>query len=283
MKKILWLVLIGAPLLLPMIHAQTIRVDMVNQDPDPVRAGDVVEVRFKVENTWEDTRDDVKVEIMPDYPFTMYQSENIHNLGRLEGNQMSADATIVDFKIRVDKDAQDGKNELKVNLYQGAAKWEFKDKFFINVKHERISIQPYISASDLTVSGNKGKVTIEVANTGNNKLERLQLKLLDAPDYKLLSTSNYVYLGDLDIDDTQSEDFEMYVNEGMKEVNIPVELSYQVDKNEYTQKFDLHLNLLTKEEAKKLGVIKTSYTPYVIGGIILLFVVIFFIRKLRNR
>ena len=52
-------------------EAGLIRVDMLGQDPDPVRAGDVVEVRFRIENWWEDTAQDTTIEDVPEYPFSL--------------------------------------------------------------------------------------------------------------------------------------------------------------------------------------------------------------------
>lgn len=272
-----------AIILTPLVSAQRIRVDMVNQDPDPVRAGDVVEVRLKLENTWSDTKEVVKIEIVPDYPFTLYQSSSIKDVGRLEGKQESSEAVLVDFKLRVDPAAKDGKNELKVNVYEGYTKWKIEDKFFINVENEKIAIQPYIVSSDLVTSASKGTITIEIANTGNNNIERLQLKLLPSEDYKLLSTSDYIYLGDLEIDDTESENFDIYAIEGKQIVKIPIQLNYQVNKIDREDKFDLQLSLLTRKEAIKLGVIKVSYTPYITGAIILIIIVFFIVRRIRKK
>lgn len=281
MKKILILVLMLA-LLSAAVSAQTLRVTMVNQDPDPVRAGDVVEVKFKVENFFEDTRDDIKLEVVPEYPFTMYESSNSRNLGRLEGGQTGSEAALVTFKLKVDANAVDGDNKLIVNLYNGAAKAKYED-FFVIVKNEKISLKPYISASDLITSGNRGKFTVEIANTGNNDVKALELKLLTSEDYKLLSTSNYVYIGDLNRDDTESEDFDIYVAEGVKEVHIPLELIYEVNEHGYKNTENLVLNLLTIDEAKQVGLIKSNNTLTIIILIVVLILGYLVYRKLKKR
>ena len=41
------------------IDATILQVDFVNQDPDPAQPGDVVEVRFKIQNNGRQTTDDV--------------------------------------------------------------------------------------------------------------------------------------------------------------------------------------------------------------------------------
>jgi len=260
MKRILMYVLGLLLLSMPAFAAEAglIRVDILGQDPDPIRAGDVVEVRFRIENWWEDTKDEVQLEVVPEYPFSIYGSSNIKNLGRLEGRRESSEAVFVDFKLRVDPAAVDGENELLVNLYTGTAKIEYKDTFFVDVKNEKISLKPYITTSDIVIGGKKGSITIDIANSGGYDVESLELELLPSSDYKLLSTSNYVYIGDVDADDVESEDFDLYVEKGVQQVQIPLRLTYEVDDHDYTDEHTLTLNLLTTSEAKKLGLVKSN-------------------------
>lgn len=261
--KTIYLLLLGLlALSFPVFAAESntgiIRVDMIGQDPDPVRAGDVVEVRFKIENWWDDTKDDVSIEIVPEYPFSMYGNTNIKNLGRLEGRKLSANAVFADFRLRVDPQAADGEHKLKVNVYTGTAKIEYKDQYFIDIENKKISLKPYIAASDLVVGGNRGSITLDIANNGGYDIESLQLELLPSADYKLLSTTNYVYIGNVDADDVESEDFDIYVDKDIQQVQIPVRLTYSVNDVDYTDDQVLTLDLLTTAEAKKLGLVKTN-------------------------
>jgi uncharacterized protein (DUF58 family) len=48
-------------------NAQTLKFSMIGQDPDPVQAGDVVEIRFKAENIYQETKEGVAVEIAPSW------------------------------------------------------------------------------------------------------------------------------------------------------------------------------------------------------------------------
>ena len=76
MKKTLLYLLTLLLVSMPAFAAEVglIRVDMLGQDPDPVRAGEVVEVRFRIENWWEDTSEEITIEVAPDYPFSVYGS-----------------------------------------------------------------------------------------------------------------------------------------------------------------------------------------------------------------
>ncbi len=264
-------------------EAGLIRVDMLGQDPDPVRAGDVVEVRFRIENWWEDTTQEVTIEVVPEYPFLLYGSGS-KNLGRLEGRKFGADAVFADFKLRVDPAAVDGEQELKVNIYNGDSKIEYNDQYFIDIENEKISLKPYVAASDLVVGGNKGSITIDIANSGGYDVNSLELQLLPSEDYKLLSTSNYIYIGDVDADDVESEDFDIYVEKDVQQVKIPLRLTYEVDDHDYTDDYTLTLNLLTTSEAKKLGLIKSSTGTWVTILVVLVIVgYIVYRKRFRKR
>ena len=264
MKKILLYVLILFFVSVPALAAEAglIRIDMLGQDPDPVRAGDVVEVRFRIENWWEDTTQAITLEIVPDYPFSLYGSGS-KNLGRLEGRKFSSDAVFADFKLRVDPAAVDGEHELLLNIYNGDAKKEYKDQFFVDIENEKISLKPYVASSDIIVGGTKGSITIDIANSGGYDVNSLELTLLPSENYKLLSTSNYIYIGDVDADDVESEDFDIYVEKNLQQVNIPLRLTYEVDDHEYIDDHTLTLNLLTTSEAKKLGLVKSSIGSWI--------------------
>lgn len=274
MKKYLLYVLSLLLLSMPVFAAEAglIRVDLLGQDPDPVRAGDVVEVRFRIENWWEDTTEEVTLEVVQDYPFSVYGGSNKKNLGRLEGRKISSEAVFADFKLRVDPEAVDGEHELVLNIYNGNTKIEYKDQFFVDIEHEKISLKPYIAASDIILADSKGSITIDIANSGGYNIEALELELLSSPDYKLLSTSSYVYIGDVDADDIESEDFDVYVDKNVQQVKIPLRLTYEVDDHAYTDDHVLTLNLLTTSEAKKLGLVKSNMTLWIVVVVVALVV-----------
>ncbi len=278
MKKILILIIILI-LFSVIVNAERIRVDLIKQDPDPVRSGDVVEVKFKLDNSQDLTKNDVKVEILPNYPFALYSENSTKDFGRID----SREVVYFDFKLKVDNTAADGKHDIVLKLYEGDTVWLLKDAFYIEVENKRLELKPYIVASDIVTHGSSGKFTIEIANVGRQNIDALELELLESKDYKLLSTSNYVYIGDLEADDTESEDFSIYVNDKVHNVNIPLKLRYEVNDKIYDEDFNLILNLLTEEEAKKIGLIKNSSVTYIIVVIIILVALFFIYKKFRKK
>lgn len=269
-------------LLATSVSAKVFQLGMISQDPDPVQAGDVVKVRFKIENLWEETKYNVLVRAVPEYPFSIYGGSEVIELGRLDGTRLGSGPVYFDFKFRVDHEALDGDHEMTLMVDDEESVEKFENMFFVEVEKERIALRPYIVASDLIIPGTKGTFTIEIANAGGLDVQSLELELLPSGDYRLLSTSNYIYLGDIEADDTESEDFSIYVEKGIQQVHIPVRLTYEVDDKNYTDDTKLVLNLLTEAEAKKIGLIKESYLPYIIGALVIVVVAIIVIRRRRR-
>ena len=282
-NKRLFCLAIAISLVLPIALAQSVQVGLINQDPDPVNAGDVVEIKFKIENYWETTRDNVIIEIFPEFPFTLYSGSTKRNIGTLEGRQISSDSVIVDYLLKVDKDAVDGDHEINVAVNVGNTYWEYDDMFYIDVKKEKLNLKTYISSSDIIIAGSKGSVSLELANAGGYNIEFLELILLPSTDYKLLSTSNYAYIGDLDSDDTESEEFSIYVSEGISEVKIPIKLIYEINDYTYEEEETLTLKILTNEEAENIGLIKISYARYIWSGLLIGIILLFIFKKLKKQ
>ena len=282
-NKRLFCLAIAISLVLPIALAQNVQVGLINQDPDPVNAGDVVEIKFKIENYWETTRDNVIIEIFPEFPFTLYSGSTKRNIGTLEGRQISSDSVIVDYLLKVDKDAVDGDHEINVAVNVGNTYWEYDDMFYIDVKKEKLNLKTYISSSDIIIAGSKGSVSLELANAGGYNIEFLELILLPSTDYKLLSTSNYAYIGDLDSDDTESEEFSIYVSEGISEVKIPIKLIYEINDYTYEEEETLTLKILTNEEAENIGLIKISYARYIWSGLLIGIILLFIFKKLKKQ
>ena len=282
LKKIIFLALLVVLLAIP-VNASVLRYGLIDQDPDPVRAGEVVELKFKVENLWEETRYNVKVEIVPEFPFSLYSESAVREFGRIDGTKKGGDAIYFDYKVLVDHDAVDGEHEIVLVSNDGESITKLDDMFYVDIEKEEIALKPYIVSSNIIVGGNKGSFTVEIANRGGTDVEALELQLLNSYDYRLLSTSDYIYLGDLEADDTESEDFSIYVEKGIKEVKIPVQLKFEVEDKDYIEQYDLVLNLLTYKEAKKVGLVNGNYGSYIVIAIIIIIVAFIIIRRIRKR
>lgn len=88
---------------------------LMNQDPYPAEPNTYVEILVKFENNGMDNVNDFMTEVIPEYPFSLDPGSNgVVKIGNIEGLQEDGEAIFVKYKIRVDKDAIDGDNSIKI-------------------------------------------------------------------------------------------------------------------------------------------------------------------------
>ncbi len=373
-----------------------------SQSPDPVEPGQIVTIKFKVENSAKETTEDVIIELLPKFPFKLYGDVAKKNIGKLQAVTTGADATIVEYRLKVDDDAAEGETEieLKVLLFgndgiiykdddfmidiqthdailditsitsnpeqiapgetaevsimvKNLADSLLKDiKFKLDLGGDTLPLAPYQSSSERRISqlksnfqnsmnfkiiadpdatpglykvplsityndekGNaysvsdvlavvigetpkikayikkssvmqknkEGKITLEIANTGTSDLKFLELFLLPSEDYQLITTSNYFYLGDVDSDDTESEEINVFINRGIKTLTLPIKLKYLDANNKpFQQQFDLELPLYSTSKLKQFGLIENGNTSKYLFILILIIAGYFYYLKRKK-
>lgn len=266
--------------------APDIEVNLLSQDPDPVKAGDVVEVRFKIENNGTQTLDNVIIEILPEYPLGLYSGSLMKDLGRLQASQTGADSVIVDYKLRVDENAVEGDTEIDLKVSVGDLELFIENSFFIDIEeHDQPKIRAYVRESSILEVGEKGTVVIEIANTDIGNARFVDLTLLPSDGYQILSRSNYVYLGDIDSDDTESEEFEIYITpDADQEILLPILINYQdTNEQEYQNEFNLKLRLFSSQELFQFGLKERNYSLFIFIFVILVSVILIFWYKIRKK
>jgi hypothetical protein len=387
MRKINSLILIicfALVMVLPLVPAATnynspsIETTLLSQDPDPVEPGQIVRVKFKIENEGIETNEDVIVKILPKFPFSSYDNVIEKNIGKLQSSSTGADAAVVEFRLKVDEKATEGDTELELTVLIGADGGisYTNDEFLINIQtHDAVlditsitsepkqiapgesaevtimvknladsllkdikfkldfddddlPLAPYQSSSERRISqlqssyqnslsfniiadpeatpglykvpvtityndekGNaysvsdilavtvgeipklkayikksavlqaksEGKITLEIANSGSSNIKFLEMTLLPSDDYKLVSTTDYFYLGDVDSDDTESEEVDIYINKKVETLHVPMLLKYTDANNKpFQQQVELEMNLYSSSELKRFGLVERS-------------------------
>ena len=209
-----------------------VRVSFVNQEPDPAEPGKYVDVRFKFENNGSDQAKDVVIELLPEYPFSLDPGKStIKKLGALHARQLGETAVIIKYKLRIDKNAVEGENELKLRYKFDGYDWIEPDNFNINIQtHDAILAVDAVSIDKKTLEpGSSGIVKIKLANKADSILKNIKvtLGLGDLPLVPIDSTNEKsIYK----IDSRQSYEFEFKVlakpNADSGVYNVPLSVSY---------------------------------------------------------
>jgi len=349
-----------------------IAVTIVNQEPDPAEPGRNFDVRFKFDNNGSGVARDIEVELLPEYPFSLDPGrEALRFIGTLQSRQRGDVGIVVKYKLRVDKNAVEGENDLKLRYRIDKGVWIEPEEFIVNVRtHDAIlsissfsfdkkTLEPGDTATlkveivndadstlkDITANldignvplipigstnevnvyridsqekyilefnflvdpetksgvfrvplhitysddlGNKyfknstlglvigaepdlsitlddteifergkvGEITIKVVNKGVTDTKFMNLKLMESPDYRILST-NEIYLGNIDSDDFETASFNVFVDKTRKnQILFPIEIEYMdINNNRFKDKINLNMNLYSSNDAKKYGLV----------------------------
>ena len=147
-----------------------IQATFLNQDPSPASAGDIVDVRFKVENIGGGTANSVQLEMLNIYPFAVIDKPALQDLGTLYGYQTDKNYININYKLKIDKDAVNGKHELKLRYKYEGYDWiissftiDVASKQFAQIIVDKAKLQP----------GTETDLKFIVTNTGNSPLQNL--------------------------------------------------------------------------------------------------------------
>jgi hypothetical protein len=156
-------------------NSKIIGVNLVNQDPDPAIAGNIVEIRLGIENRGGKAAENIVMEINPKYPFEMVPGENpAQIIGSLKPYQDGKDLKIIKYKLRVDRDANQGRYELDILEYESGQKDKTRAErtVSIDVKNKESAEVIYIDKVEL-VPGKQTSLKFTINNVGSAPLRDL--------------------------------------------------------------------------------------------------------------
>ena len=197
------------------IKQRGVTVDMLNQDPDPVKPGDVLEVRISIQNSGSEAKDKCVVKIEPSYPFKPLPGEELsQNIGTLGKRTTDNREKIVKFKVGVENDVNEGKYPLKVLFYSkdGKDKVSITSDLMIEIKSESNAEIEFISLERL-VPGEKTELTFGIKNAGNSPLRNAIFSWDCTKDVILpVGSSNVKHINLIDVGETANVTFNVLTN-----------------------------------------------------------------------
>jgi len=170
-------------LLLTTVSAQEapwINITMMNQDPDPVGPGEYMEIRFMIHNSRPGTEaGNFQVELDPVYPFSLDSNEEaVRNIGTLPALGSGGNIIIVKYKVRVNDDAVEGTNPLKLKYKHDNTDWIARE-FDVNIQTLDANLAIVSVATDPSKikPGEKAVIKIKVKNMADSTMKDVTLKL----------------------------------------------------------------------------------------------------------
>jgi hypothetical protein len=194
-------------------------LDLLNQDPDPVKPGDVLEIRLSIQNTGYDDLENCVLEIKPEYPFKAISGETlVKNIGTLGKRYEDNRQKVVKFKLGVENSVNEGKYPLKVYVYttKDRSRVSRSSEFDIEIDSESNAEIEYINVEKM-VPGQKTNLIFGIKNVGNSPLKNAMFSWDCANDVILpVGSSNVKHINLIDIGDTENVSFQVLTNVNTK-------------------------------------------------------------------
>jgi hypothetical protein len=201
---------------------------LINQDPFPAIPGEYVDLVFQLNGVSNPECGNTYFELIEEYPINLDPGvgSSIEIISGTYSQDFSSHL-LAPFKVRVDKDALDGENEISVrfaaNYVSTSENFFTIEKFNLTVEDSRtdfeINIKDY-SYLDKTI-------IFEILNIGKYDVEALTVDIIQQENI-LIKGSNRNIVGSLDSNEDTTFNFEAIPKEG----SIILDISYN-DKNNF--------------------------------------------------
>lgn len=181
-----------------------LNVYFMSQDPDPAERGDYVTLRWKIDNLGDATAQDVDIQLVPRYPFSLNPDEDglkrVGDIWHFSDNNEER-SLIIKYDVRVDELAEEGMNDLTLRWRVSGSPWterdfevEVEDKPDVNLQLGNVNSNPL----DLVADSDENSLEIEVQNVGEDNAEQVVAELELPEEFQpSYSNSNRENLGNI--------------------------------------------------------------------------------------
>ncbi|MFB6291807.1 MAG: COG1361 S-layer family protein [Candidatus Nanohaloarchaea archaeon] len=159
------------------------------------------------------------------------------------------------FDLSADEDAENGAYRVPVTLtYEDESGTSFTRETQTGViVGGAPELEVGVNQMNLLTPGTRTTLTLRIVNRGVGTARFAELSVNETGSFEILSTDN-VYLGNMDSDDYQTAEYELYVKPGADRLQMPVKVSYTTpDGVEADVSQTLELEVYSAAEAQKFG------------------------------
>ncbi|MDD5182171.1 MAG: COG1361 S-layer family protein [Candidatus Nanoarchaeia archaeon] len=242
-------------------HDAILSVENISTEPQNFVPGKNTKVMVTVKNMDDAFLRDINIKLGVDnasLPFAPADSTSEKRIYQIS----AGDTQTLEFNILTKPDAEGGlyKVPITIEYTDSAGTGYTKSDIVAFTVGDVPKLSIILDESTIKTSGSNGKVSIMLVNSGLVNLKFLNLKLLESNDYTILSAKEE-YIGNLDSDDTDNVDFDIYAKSGIKSLNLSFEVSYlDINNNEYNETFKMPVPLYSASQLSMFG-FQTGMSP----------------------
>ena len=219
------------------VETSQIEVTLINQEPDPAEPGNYVDVRFKLDNNGSEEARNVEVEILPEYPFSLDPGRKALRIaGTLQSRQRGDVGVIVKYRLRVNKDAIEGENEIRIRYRIDKGIWVEPEEFFIDVQTNDaiLSVDSVSIDNEFFEPGSSGILRIGVVNEADSLIKDIKARLdLGNMPFVPLGSTNEKSVYQIDAKKAHEFSFELLAKPEAESgvYQVPLRISYSDELN----------------------------------------------------
>lgn len=235
----------------------TVKADddgLVVQDvefPDKVVSGTTRTMNFTLENTANAYFRNIELSLNPGEQTPIVTS----GTSGKRISQIAPDETeTVSFDLNIGQSAENGVYSIPIALnYENEAGANLQKQESTGVVVGGLpNIELGVNNDGRIDAGSRGTVTLRFVNRGEGTAKFVKINAEETEGYQILSGSS-VYLGDMNPDDYQTAELEIYANQSADQASVPVEITYQENGEEKTVTQQADINILTSQEQGLYG------------------------------
>jgi hypothetical protein len=229
------------------VDRSSIDLKVVDIEDGNLALGGTSNIKLVIKNLGNTKASDVTAILNLTSPFTPVKSSQ-----RYVGDIQPDQTTEALFTVSVDSSAQKKSYSIPVTIEyydQANAKQTVSINLGLSVGGNA-DIKVNLDEKDVLVAGKTGKVTIGVVNRGFVDAKFLTLRLLGTADYQVTSADS-AYIGALNSDDSDSQDFDISINGNLTKEKMPlkVRVEYKEENND---------KIITKDETIDVSILSTA-------------------------
>ena len=261
-----------------------IAISDVKTNPEKVIPGKEFNLNFNIKNMAFSEISNLKVTLNVDQlsetndvvPFYTIGTANHKVIDLINANKNAN----VNFKMIADPQADSKLYRLPVTIDYNNNKGERLSKdFFVTINvFDEPQYLINLENSDIYKTNQRGRVIISISNIGTGRLNYLRTTLIESNDYTILSPKN-VYLGNLESDDFETADYQLFVESDKDEIKLILIVEYKDEfNNNYEDNKEVTLRLYSGEDLFRFNFeSREANTNQIITIMILLLLSVFWI------